>query len=72
MNEILHAAARWLDDDELLRQAVERTARDHGFAAELVEKDFFCSLVLAILAAHMPEFLVFKGGTCLSKVYEDF
>lgn len=68
----LCAAADWLEDEELFRQALERTARDHGFAAALIEKDFFCSLVLAALAAEAPDYLLFKGGTCLSKVYTDF
>ncbi|MBU1693107.1 MAG: nucleotidyl transferase AbiEii/AbiGii toxin family protein [Verrucomicrobia bacterium] len=72
MNDVLQPAAKWLDDAELFRQAVERTARDHGFAGELIEKDVFCSLVLVVLAANMPESVVFKGGTCLSKVYTDF
>lgn len=68
----LRAAADWLEDWELFRQALERTARDHGFAAALIEKDFFCSLVLAALTAAAPDYLIFKGGTCLSKVYTDF
>jgi predicted nucleotidyltransferase component of viral defense system len=68
----LRAAAEWLEDGELFRQALERTARDHGFAAGLIEKDFFCSLVLATLAADVPDYMLFKGGTCLSKVYTDF
>lgn len=72
MNDVLQAAAKWLGDAELFRQAVERTARDHGFAGDLIEKDAFCSMVLATLAAKMPESVVFKGGTCLSKVYMDF
>jgi len=72
MNDVLQMAAKWLDDAELFRQSVERTARDHGFAGDLIEKDVFCSLVLAVLAANMPESMVFKGGTCLSKVYTDF
>lgn len=72
MNDVLQTAAKWLNDAELFRQSVERTARDHGFAGDLIEKDVFCSLVLAVLAANMPESVVFKGGTCLSKVYTDF
>jgi len=70
--DFLRAATEWLGDEELFRQALERTARDHGFAAALIEKDFFCSLVLAALAAAAPDHLLFKGGTCLSKVYTGF
>ncbi len=59
MNDgILQAAEKWLDDAELFRQAVERTARDHGFAGDLIEKDALCSLVLAVLAANLPESVV--------------
>ena len=68
----LRAASDWLEDGELFLQALERTARDHGFAAALIEKDFFCSLILAALAAAAPDYLLFKGGTCLSKVYTAF
>ena len=71
-NVVLQAATKSLDDAELFRQSVERTARDHGFAGDLIEKDAFCSMVLAVLAANLPESVVFKGGTCLSKVYTDF
>ncbi len=72
MNNILQAAMKWLDDGELFREAVERTARDRGYPGELIEKDFFCSLALSLIAENMPEPVVFKGGTCLSKVYADF
>ncbi|MEI6971830.1 MAG: nucleotidyl transferase AbiEii/AbiGii toxin family protein [bacterium] len=72
MNDVLQAATKWLADEELFRQAVERTARDNGFGGDLIEKDVFCSVVLAVLSADMPESVVFKGGTCLSKVYTDF
>ena len=42
-----------------------------GFTANLIEKDYYCSLILQYLFdCDTP--LVFKGGTCLSKVYADF
>jgi predicted nucleotidyltransferase component of viral defense system len=71
-DDFLQAAEDWLKDEELFRQSLERTARDYGFAAELIEKDVFSSLVLAVLATNTPESVLFKGGTCLSKVYMDF
>jgi predicted nucleotidyltransferase component of viral defense system len=53
------------------RAAVERTARDFDFRPALVEKDYFCSLLIKAVSA--PESgLIFKGGTCLSKIYADF
>jgi predicted nucleotidyltransferase component of viral defense system len=63
---------RWhVDDPDLLRQAVGYTARQTGFSPRLIEKDYFCSVVLEYLAARDPE-LSFKGGTCLAKVHGDF
>jgi len=42
-----------------------------GFEARLLEKDYFCSVVLEYLAGSGAG-LVFKGGTCLSKVHTGF
>src|SRR5262249_48038051 len=36
------------------------------------EKDYYCSLLLRDLDALFERGLVFKGGTCLSKVHGDF
>lgn len=57
-----------LDDPDLLREAIPFTARQTGFLPRLVEKDFFCSVVLEYLSAGAGR-LVFKGGTCLAKVH---
>jgi len=54
----------------LFREALRITQTETGFVARLIEKDYFCSLLLEFLAA--AEGLVFKGGTCLAKVYADF
>ncbi len=51
--------------------SVSSTAGAEGFRPDLVEKDYFCSLVLERLGA-VADHLVFKGGTCLGKVYLDF
>ena len=72
MSSFLEKATELLDDHALFREAVARTARDNGFASPLVEKDVFCSVALAVLGLKFPEYVVFKGGTCLSKVYTDF
>jgi len=60
------------EDPDLFRESVLYTARETGFLAELIEKDYFCSLVLNYLYASDDFGLVFKGGTCLSKIYSDF
>lgn len=64
------APPRWYEDPEQLRAAVGFTAAISGFPPRLVEKDYFCTVVLACLAG--SDRLVFKGGTCLAKVYSDF
>ncbi len=48
------------------------SARTTGFLPRLIEKDYFCTLVLEHLLASGGNGLVFKGGTCLSKVHGDF
>ena len=63
---------RWhADDRDLLLQAIELTARETGFNPRLIEKDYFCSVVLEYLAASDAE-LSFKGGTCLAKIHGSF
>lgn len=63
---------RWhADDARLLGQAIELTARETGFNPRLIEKDYFCSVLLEHLAASDAA-LHFKGGTCLAKVHGSF
>jgi predicted nucleotidyltransferase component of viral defense system len=63
---------RWhVDERDLLLQAVELTARETGFNPRLIEKDYFCSVVLEYLAASDAD-LHFKGGTCLAKIHGSF
>ncbi len=63
---------RWHDEaPEELREVIRFTGEETGFAPRLIEKDYFCSVILEALAeADVP--LVFKGGTCLAKVYSGF
>lgn len=58
-------------DAAVFRASVERTAHDFDFRPVLVEKDYFCSLLLEAAAPPGVSW-VFKGGTCLSKIYADF
>ena len=59
------------EDAPLFRQAVTFTAAETGFNARLIEKDYFCSVLLQQLGRAAPT-LVFKGGTCLAKVHTGF
>jgi len=60
-----------VENSALLRQAIEYTAGETGFAPRLIEKDYFCSVALEYLAAECAG-LTFKGGTCLSKIHGGF
>lgn len=59
-------------DAALFTEAIAYTAARFGFVPLLVEKDYFCSVVLAYFATASQQSLVFKGGTCLTKVHAGF
>lgn len=59
---------------EELRQSLDYTSLKTGYSSVVIEKDYYCSLILQEIFSH-PEIqkcLVFKGGTLLSKAYLDF
>jgi len=60
------------EDTVLFREAVNFTAAKSGFSTRLVEKDYFCTVLLAYFAGNAGANLIFKGGTCLAKVHADF
>jgi predicted nucleotidyltransferase component of viral defense system len=60
------------DDPDRFRAALTYTSATTGFLAALIEKDYYCSLLLNDLGELMRNGLVFKGGTCLSKVHTEF
>jgi predicted nucleotidyltransferase component of viral defense system len=59
-------------DAELFREALSFTQSETGFSTRLVEKDYYCSVLLDDLLAMTNPQWVFKGGTCLSKVHSGF
>ena len=59
------------NDPDLFLEALNFTAAETLFPARLIEKDYFCTVVLTHLAKARGQ-LVFKGGTCLAKVHGDF
>jgi len=59
------------EDVPLFREALSFTAARTGFPAGVIEKDYFCTVLLAYLGSVDGEH-VFKGGTCLAKVYGEF
>ncbi len=58
-------------DQDIFREALAHSEATTGFTAILIEKDYYCSLILQYFF-HDDTSLVFKGGTCLGKVYADF
>lgn len=57
---------------DAFRQALSFTEAETGFVQRLIEKDYYCSLILADFAPLFDDGLVFKGGTSLSKVHAGF
>ena len=62
---------RWHEECDSFADLVAPAATRTGYLSRLVEKDYFCSVVLQYLDAACPS-LVFKGGTCLAKVHSEF
>ena len=53
-------------------EAVKETARQSGFSESLIEKDYYCSLILKEIFQSKVCNLTFKGGTLLNKVHAGF
>ena len=58
------------DKDEFLK-ILGRTSAQTGFPLRLLEKDYYITLVLSIINDLNAD-LIFKGGTCLSKIYYSY
>jgi len=71
MTDSPSASIRVHEDRDLFREAIRFTTTETSFPARLIEKDYFCTVLLLHLA-QADEQLVFKGGTCLAKVHGDF
>ena len=56
------------NDKEQFAEAIHLAAYQTGIMAQAIEKDYYVSLILRRLAQKMP-FIVFKGGTSLSKCH---
>ena len=56
--------------DEFLK-ILERTAGQTGFSLWLLEKDYYITILLAGIDS-LSDSLIFKGGTCLSKIYYSY
>lgn len=56
----------------LFRTNIQQASAETGFVARLIEKDYYCSLILRELYSDVRHPLIFKGGTLLNKVYAGF
>ncbi|MBF0363856.1 MAG: nucleotidyl transferase AbiEii/AbiGii toxin family protein [Oligoflexia bacterium] len=61
-------------DKNAFIDALNATSARSGFSSRLLEKDYFCSLILRELYSknNSNNQIVFKGGTLLNKVYAGF
>jgi predicted nucleotidyltransferase component of viral defense system len=59
------------EDVALFRDALRYTAAVSGFTTRLIEKDYFCTLLLDYFTTAEAAELVFKGGTCLTKIHSE-
>ncbi len=66
------ARIRLHEDVPLFREAIAFTAAKTGFSGQVIEKDYFCTVLLEDLTRHGGADLIFKGGTCLAKVHAGF
>lgn len=56
------------NDKDTFLQAVNLVSAKKGIRAEIVEKDYYVTVILRLLSERLP-FIVFKGGTSLSKCH---
>jgi predicted nucleotidyltransferase component of viral defense system len=56
------------ENKEEFIKTLGRASKKKGFLLPLIEKDYYLTLVLS-RAHELSEDLIFKGGTCLNKVY---
>ena len=59
------------NDKDKFRDLVYRTASLTGFYAPLMEKDYYLTFILSRIN-DLCEDLIFKGGTCLNKIYYSY
>lgn len=67
----LHFPFPHIEDPDIFREALSFTEATIGFTASLIEKDYYCSQILRNFFESGSE-LIFKGGTCISKIYTEF
>ena len=57
---------------ERLRQIIPVLAKNHNFREEIVEKDYYLTLILNNINSYLSKDIVFKGGTLLNKIHLNY
>ena len=57
------------EDKEIFKEVIEQMVADTGRVAVLIEKDYYVTMILRLLAQKLSN-VVFKGGTSLSKGFK--
>lgn len=57
------------NDKETFSQAINLVTNKNGIRPDIVEKDYYVTMILRLLSERLP-FIVFKGGTSLSKCHK--
>lgn len=57
------------NDKKSFAQAVELVVSKQNLSPKIVEKDYYVTMILRLLSERLP-FIVFKGGTSLSKCHK--
>ena len=56
------------EDEKLFKDFIDRTAEEMGLPPQIIEKDYYVTLVLEKIVEKNPR-IMFKGGTSLSKCF---
>ena len=51
---------------------LERSSAQTGFPLRLLEKDYYLTIILSQINHELSHDLIFKGGTCLNKIYYSY
>lgn len=57
------------NDKELFQEAINLSYQHTGIMIQAIEKDYYVTMLLKLLSKKLP-YIVFKGGTSLSKCYQ--
>lgn len=59
-------------DRARLEQIIPVIAQKYKFRLEMIEKDYYLTLILNSVGSHLSQKLVFKGGTLLNKIHLNY